>query len=105
VHTPVRRGSKEKIASGMPFQADVIPAPMPRGWALNCEDGLVFADEELRAELKARQPAAFARIEARQKFVRDVIGAPVKDSALLLSSTPLCLPPFWLAPGRLLAFV
>jgi len=89
----------------MPFQADIIPAPVPRGWALNCEDGVVFAGEALRADLRARHPAAFARMEARQKFARDVIGAQVKDSILLLSSTPLCLPPFWLAPGRLITFV
>ena len=31
VHTPVRPGSTEAIASGMPFQVDVIPTPMLRG--------------------------------------------------------------------------
>ncbi len=88
----------------MPFQVDVIPTPLPRGWALNCEDGVVFADEALRTELRSRHPAAFERIEARRRFVRDAIGAPVRDSILLLSSTPLCLPPFWLAPRRLIAW-
>jgi hypothetical protein len=45
VHTPVRPGSTDRIASGMPFQVDIIPAPMPTGWALNCEDGVAFAGQ------------------------------------------------------------
>jgi hypothetical protein len=103
VHTPVRAGSAERIASGMPFQVDVIPTPMRTGWALNCEDGVAFADAALRAELSARHPAAFERIEARRRFVSDRLGVTIRESILPLSSTPLCLPPFWLASGRLLA--
>ncbi len=104
VHTPIRPGSAEPIQSGMPFQIDVIPTPMPRGVALNCEDGVVFADAALRAELRASHPEVLARMEARAAFARDRIGAPVKDSLLLLSSTPLCLAPFWLRPRHLLAW-
>jgi hypothetical protein len=103
IHTPIRPGSPERIASGMPFQVDIIPTPMRAGWALNCEDGIVFADPTLRTELKACHPAVVERIEARRKFVRDEIGVAMRDSILPLSSTPLCLPPFWLATGRLLA--
>ncbi len=103
IHTPIRPGSDERIASGMPFQVDIIPTPMRDGWALNCEDGIVFADAALRADLKARHPAVAERIEARRRFARDELGISIKDSILPLSSTPLCLPPFWLASGRLLA--
>jgi hypothetical protein len=103
IHTPIRQGSSERIVSGMPFQVDVIPTPLRTGWALNCEDGVVFADPALRAELRARHPAVSERIEARRGFVRDELGIAIRDSILPLSSTPLCLPPFWLAPGRLLA--
>jgi hypothetical protein len=102
IHTPIRPGSDERIASGMPVQVDVIPTPMRAGWALNCEDGIVFADATLRAELKARHPALVERIDARRNFVRDELGIAMRDSILPLSSTPLCLPPFWLAAGRLL---
>ncbi len=102
IHTPIRPGSDERLASGMPFQVDIIPTPMQPGWALNCEDGVVFADGALCAELKARHPAVVERIEARRRFVRDELGIQIKDSILPLSSTPLCLPPFWLAAGRLL---
>jgi hypothetical protein len=103
IHTPIRPGSDERIASGMPFQVDIIPTPMRAGWALNCEDGVVFADAALRAELKAGHPAVVERIEARRRFVGDELGIPIRDSILPLSSTPLCLPPFWLAAKRLLA--
>jgi hypothetical protein len=103
IHTPVRPGSAERIASGMPFQVDIIPTPLPKGWALNCEDGVVFADASLRAELKERHPEVFGRIEARRRFVGDQLGVSFAEAILPLSSTPLCLPPFWLAPGRLLA--
>jgi len=59
------------------------------------------------ADIKSAGVLHFAselrRIEARQRFVRDELGIPIRDSILPLSSTPLCLPPFWLAAGRLLA--
>jgi hypothetical protein len=86
----------------MPFQVDIIPVPMPAGWALNCEDGVVFADANLRHALSVRHPDVWRRIEARRTFMRDELGVTLKDSILPLSSTPLCLPPFWLTPDRLL---
>ena len=85
----------------MPFQVDIIPAPMKNGWALNCEDGVAFADEALRAELQAKHPEVLDRVNARRSFMADVLGVEVRPSILPLSSTPLCLPPFWLAPGML----
>ncbi|MDE2383532.1 MAG: Xaa-Pro aminopeptidase [Alphaproteobacteria bacterium] len=101
-HSPVRPGSKERLASGMPFQVDVIPTPMPLGQALNCEDPVVFADAALRAELARHYPAAFARIMARRKLMDETLGVKLKDSILPLSETPLCLPPFWLRPNAVL---
>jgi hypothetical protein len=105
INTPIRQTSAECIASGMPFQVDVIPTPLPTGWALNCEDGVVFADECLRTELLARHPQVYERIKARQSFVRDELGVAIRETILPLSSTPLCLPPFWLVANRLLARV
>lgn len=102
MHTPIRPQSVEKIASGMPFQIDVIPTPVPAGWALNCEDAVTFADASLRQELKTLYPDVHARIEARRAFMRAELGVDVKPNILPLSSTPLCLAPFWLAPDKLL---
>ena len=103
MHSPVRPGSSEKLASGMPFQVDVIPVPMPAGWGLNCEDAVTFADAALRDELGRKHPECLARITARRTFMRDELGVNVKDNILPLSSTPLCLPPFWLRSDHLLA--
>jgi hypothetical protein len=103
VHTPIRPGSTERIAAGMPFQVDIIPEPLPSGWALNCEDGVAIADATLRAALQARHPGVWARIERRRAFVRAALGVALKESILPLSSTPLCLAPFWLKPRHLLA--
>lgn len=101
-HSPVRPGSTEMLASGMAFQVDVIPVPVPGNWALNSEDPVFFADEALRAELKAKHPETHARIEARRAFVRDQVGITIKSNILPLSSTPLCVPPFWLKSSHLL---
>jgi hypothetical protein len=101
IHTPIRPGSGQRIVPGMPFQVDIIPTPMRDGWALNCQDRIVFA----AAALKAGHPGVVERIEARRNFVRDKLGIAIRDSILPLSSTPLCLPPFWLSARRLLARV
>lgn len=101
-HSPVRPGSTERMRSGMVFQVDVIPVPLPAGWALNCEDAVVFADAGLRAELRTKHPHASARIEARREFMADKLGVTVKPDILPLSSTPLYLPPFWLKPGHVM---
>lgn len=102
VHSPVYPGSADPIASGMPFQCDIIPVPMPPGRAVNCEDPVVFADEALRAALRERFPAAWARIAARQAFMRDQLGIAIRDELLPLSATPAYLAPLWLAPGKVL---
>jgi Xaa-Pro aminopeptidase len=103
VHSPIRPGSTEPIASGMPFQVDIIPVPMRDGWAMNCEDPVTFADAALRGELRRLHPAVSARCEARRTFVRDEIGIAVPENLLLLSAIPLCLPVFWPKPDMLLA--
>lgn len=102
VHTPVRPESTEKIASGMPFQVDIIPVPVPAGQALNCEDAVTIADAGLRRELANVYPDVAARIDARRTFIADELGIRLKPAIMPLSSTPLCLPPFWLRPGHLL---
>ncbi|MCX5512733.1 Xaa-Pro aminopeptidase [Kaistia algarum] len=99
MNSPIRPGSTETIASGMPFQIDIIPVPMPAGWTLNCEDPVTVADASLRAEIAARHPQVAARFEARRAYVRDQIGVEVRDNILLLSSIPLTLPPLWLKKG------
>jgi hypothetical protein len=102
-NTPIRKKGGGRLASGMPLQVDIIPVPMADGETLNCEDGVVLADEALRRDLRERHPTVCERIDARRAFVRDQIGIDLKASILPLSSMPLCLAPFWLAPNKLLA--
>ena len=102
LHSPVQPQYSGKISSGMAFQVDIIPLPLSAGHALNCEDPVVLADEALRAELAAKHPAAAQRIAARSAFMREIIGVDLKETILPLSSTPLCLAPFWLKPNLLL---
>jgi hypothetical protein len=103
VHSPIRPQAQEKVVSGMPFQIDVIPVPLPDGWALNCEDSVSFGDTNLWEELRSLYPAVHARVVARRAFIKDALGIAIKPSLMPLSSTPLCLPPFWLASDSLLA--
>lgn len=102
MHSPLRSGSEDVIRSGMVCQVDIIPAPMEPGQALNCEDGVVIADEALRADIARLHPEVYARMQARRDFMRDVIGVTLKDCILPLSSTPLYFPPFWNKPNHVL---
>ena len=96
MHTPIRPGSTERIASGMLFQCDIIPAPLPDGYALNCEDTVAIADAGLRAALEASYPDLWCRVELRRRFMREALGFEIADDLLPLSSAPAYLPPFWL---------
>ena len=96
-HSPIRPGSTEQLASGMALQCDIIPAPMPNGWALNCEDTVALADANLRADLAINFPDVWARIQARRIWMRDVLGLILAEETLPLSNAPACLAPFWLA--------
>jgi hypothetical protein len=75
---------------------------MPVGVALNCEDAVAIADADLRAEVAAKHPEVWARIEARRTFMRESLGVPLKETLLPLSNIPLALPPLWMAHNRLL---
>jgi hypothetical protein len=97
-HTPIRAGSPDTLRSGMALQCDIIPAPLPDGQALNCEDGVAIADTTLRAELAAGYPELWGRIQSRRAFLRDALGIALADEVLPLSTAPAYLPPFWLAP-------
>lgn len=100
VHTPIRPNSSEQIQSGMVFQCDIIPTPLPDGWAVNCEDPVVFADEKLRASLRSRYPETWERIWERRAFMEDSLGVEIAPELLPLSSMPAYFPPFWLALSK-----
>ena len=103
VHSPMRKGSRLALRSGMALQCDIIPATGTDYFTSNIEDGIALADEALRGELSSRHPEAWSRITARRRFMTEVLGIALKPEVLPLSSMPAWLPPFWLAPGKAMA--
>ena len=103
VHSPFAAGSAVLLRSGMALQMDIIPISRGPFCYVNAEDGIVLADDALRAELAARYPDCYARIEARRNFMRASLGMRVDESVLPLSNMPGWLPPYALDLGR--AFV
>jgi len=102
--SPVYATSTETIASGMALQCDIIPDATRPGWAANCEDTVAIADEALREELAARHPELWKRVQARRRFVEEQLGIALADELLPFSSAPARFSPFWLSPGRALAY-
>jgi Xaa-Pro aminopeptidase len=98
VHSPIYKGSDLRLKSGMALQVDVIPATHSPYFTTNIEDGIVLADEELRAEFERKYPEAWGRIQARRRFMEDVIGIRLKPEVLPFSNIPAYLPPYLLRP-------
>ena len=101
--SPIRPDSRETIRSGMVFQCDIIPTPLPPGQLTNCEDTVAFADASLRAELRAAYPDLWRRVEARRQIITEALGIRLADDLLPLTDCTACLPPFWLAPDLVCA--
>ena len=74
--SPIRPDSSEKVRSGMVFQSDIIPTPLPAGWLMNCEDTVAVADASLRAELKTRFPRLWARVQGRRQLMTEAARPP-----------------------------
>ena len=102
VNSPVWPGSTVELRSGMALQVDIIPATGTDYFTSNIEDGIALADAGLRGELARLYPAAWARIEARRRFMADSLGIELHPDVLPFSSIPAYLPPFLLAPDHAL---
>lgn len=100
VNSPVFRGSTIELRSGMALQVDVIPATGTPYFTTNIEDGIALADEGLRASLAAAYPDAWARIEARRRFMADALGIDLHPDVLPFSNIPAWLPPYLLDTRR-----
>ncbi len=97
VHSPFAAESPEPLRSGMVLQADLIPVSCGPFAYVNAEDGVVLADEPLRATLAAQYPELYTRAERRREFMRTTLGLAVDDSVLPLGNTPAWLAPYALA--------
>ena len=100
IESPFYAGSTVELRSGMAFQVDVIPATGTDYFTTNIEDGIALADTTLRAELASSYPEAWARIQARRRFMRESLGIELHDDVLPLSNLAAHLPPFVLRPDR-----
>lgn len=93
--SPIYLNSDIEIKSGMMLQMDIIPKIQGYGGA-NAEDGVAVADEVLRAEIKGNYPEVWTRIEARRKYMMDILGICLKPEILPLSNTEGYLRPLLL---------
>ena len=82
----------------MALQCDIIPATGTAYFTTNIEDGVVLADETLRAEVASAHPAAWQRIQARRQFMADALGIDLHPDVLPLSNLAGHLAPFLLPP-------
>ncbi len=98
VHSPVKRDSTQKFASGMAIQCDIIPATGTDYFMSNIEDGIALADEDLRHAMQAQYPESWARITARRSFMARSLGISLKPEILPFSNIAGWLPPFWMSP-------
>ncbi len=102
VNSPVAPGSTIELRSGMAFQVDIIPATGTDYFTTNIEDGVALADESLRDEFATRYPKAWGRIQARRRFMEEELGVALHEDVLPFSNIPAYLPPFLLAPDRVM---
>jgi hypothetical protein len=102
VNSPVWPGSTVELRSGMAMQVDIIPATGTDYFTTNIEDGIALADEGMRHELATRSPDAWRRIQARRTFMGERLGINLHEDVLPFSNIPAYLPPFLLAPGRVM---
>lgn len=85
VSTPFMPESDVRLQSGNYLQHDVIITPPAPYFGANIEDGIVLADEELRASIKASYPDMWARFERRRHYVLDALGINISDDILPMS--------------------
>ncbi len=100
MNSPIAKGSRQRLRSGMALQVDVIPATGGPYFTSNMEDGIALLDGAGRAQFAERYPEAWKRIEARRAFMADSLGIHLKPEVLPFSNLASHLPPFWLSPAQ-----
>ena len=105
VNSPVSRGSRIELRSGMVMQVDIIPATGGPYFTTNIEDGIALADPMLRQALRRSYPDLWDRVTARRRFMREALGIELHPDVLPLSNVPAFLPPFLLRPDRAMTLV
>ncbi len=105
VNSPVFPGSTIELRSGMALQCDIIPATGTPYFTTNIEDGVALADESLRAAFAAASPDAWARVQARRRFMIGTLGIDLHPDVLPFSNLAAHLAPFLLRVDRAMTVV
>ena len=100
--SPIYEGSEEEIHSGMYMQVDIIPRSA-KYFSSRMEDGIVIADKELQAQLKAQYPDVYDRCIKRREFMAETLGIHLSEEILPLSNIPALVPPFFLNYRKVLS--
>lgn len=92
-HSGFTKGSRHTLHSGLGLQCDFTPSWQSPYMAAHTEDGLYLADAALREQIRAIAPGCWARIQARQEFMRKELGIQLPDEVLPLSDLQgVCFP-------------
>ncbi len=102
-HSLVAKDSRQRVRSGMYFQADFFPLTGTPHFGAFAEDGVVVADTRLRRELAARYPQLWQRVELRRQFMIEQLGIRLNEDLLPLSNFPAAVMPFLLSPRQCLS--
>jgi len=94
--------SKHRLRSGMMIQVDLITSVPKDEFGTNLEDGIALADEDLRSQMEEKYPETYRRVEARRRFMSDILGIRLHDDVLPLSNYPAVLRPFLLNDQKIL---
>lgn len=97
--SPIYKGCKDILKSGMMLQIDIIPSVSGLGGA-SCESGIALADEELRNQIKAEYPDLYEGFMKRRAYIEDVLGIKLHPEVLPMNDTVAYYRPFMLNKKR-----
>lgn len=101
--SPIRKGSTEKLRSGMLLQIDIIPS-VPGYGGVSAESTIALADETLRAEIARTYPLMWQRMQTRRAYIQETLGIPLAEDVLPMCSTVAYLRPYLLDPQEALVW-
>jgi hypothetical protein len=103
VNSPFAKGATMQFESSVHLQCDIIVSSADPIMTGICEDGVVIADESLRRSVASEYPEVWARVVARQKRMREVLGIAISDDLLPLANLNGVYHPYMLDTGRIFA--
>ncbi|MBL1229165.1 M24 family metallopeptidase [Enterococcus sp. BWB1-3] len=93
--SPFCEGSTSILKSGQLFQIDIIPKVKGYG-GVSCEDGIVLADNELRAEIQKEYPEMWERFSKRRDYIINELNIQLSEDILPLNDIVAYYRPFLL---------